>query len=165
MSFNLPKCAREYLCVLLILLPFSVQGSETLDFSFLRSPPYERQKLTVDLASIKNKSDLQPIKEAIDDIIAFIYSTRESSGQTADRFTERGSANFVSEPKIMDANQREKTLIPLRQYDWEVTQEQEIILTSDYGFTAKRPRFSQRMVFKKVAGRWRFDRYEWRREK
>ena len=155
------------LCLALLFFraPISAQTLSELDRSFLRSPPYERQKLAVDLDTVTKESDLHLIKDAIQDIIVFVYSTREYSWQTSDRFTNDGIINFQSTPKIVSSEGQTITLLPLKQYAWEVTESQEIKLTADYGLREHKARFSQRMVFKKIEGRWRFDRYEWRKEK
>lgn len=140
-------------------------GTDTRDLSFLRPPPHARQKLAVNLDSVTQKSDLLLIREAVDDIIVFLYNTRAISGQITEHFTREGLINFENVPTIHDEKKGSIKLLPLRQYDFEVTDDQEIKFTCDYGLIGSNPRFEQRMVFKRLGDRWKFDRYEWRRAK
>lgn len=167
-SYSANRCTWtifSLLASLSVLTSVHAQPPNDLDLSFLRGPPFERQKLATNLDTITKRSDLTLVKEAINDIIIFVHSSRSYSGQTADRFTEEGRLNFQSTPTATNSKGQQIALLPIRQYAWEVTDIQEIKLTSAYGLTTAKPRFSQRMVFKKIDGRWRFDRYEWRTEK
>lgn len=134
-----------------------------IDISFLSQNPWRKQKLNVNLDNVPTKEEMKIVEASLDDIIkfvAFISSDPPSGRATPLAVTVSGATNLRRPPVDPSSSTRQR-FFHLREYDWAVLGTSEIALTVDFGTLARKTTYTDRFVFKKENGSWKFDRHEW----
>ncbi len=134
-----------------------------LDISFLLEDPYLKQKLGCDLDSVMSAEDMYFIRGAINPIILFVMRVSDdlpSGKPTPVVMTAYGSDQLRLPPKDNRGSVPQR-YGHLREFDWEVRGPTEIAVTIDFGMIRGHPLYTDRFVFIKEGGIWKFDRHGW----
>jgi hypothetical protein len=134
-----------------------------LDTSFLREEPLRKQKLAVDLSAITQAEHMQTVREAINPIVQFISRLSALPPRAANppsAFTDGAVFRLRLPPKIKTPG-HEMRLSHIRKYDWVVSGNSTISFTVDFGLIRAKPEYTDRFVFVRENGAWKFDRHEW----
>lgn len=134
-----------------------------IDISFLNKNPLRKQKLNVNLDTVRTAEEMKVIEDSLDDIIKFIafVSNDPPSGRAAPLAVTVSGATNLRRPPVDPSSSAHQRFFHLREYDWEVLGTSEIALTVDFGTLARKTTYTDRFVFKKENGSWKFDRHEW----
>lgn len=134
-----------------------------LDISFLLEAPYLKQKLGCDLDSVMSAEDMYFIRDAINPIILFVMRVSDDlpSGKAAPLVRTAGGHDRLRRPPKDDRDSMPQRYGHLREFDWEVRGPTEIAVTVDFGMIRGHPLYTDRFVFIKEDGTWKFDRHGW----
>lgn len=134
-----------------------------IDTSFLSSNPWRKQKLNVDLNNILTIEEMKIVEASIDDIIKFVamVSNDPPSGRASPLAVTRSGAKNLRRPPVDPSSSTRQRFFHLREYDWEVRGAHEIALTVNFGTLTRKTAYTDRFVFKKENGVWKFDRHDW----
>lgn len=134
-----------------------------IDTSFLHRNPWRKQKLSVDLDNVHTAEDMKIIEASLDEIIKFVamVSNDPPSGVPVPLAVTSAGRTNLRRPPIDQSRSMPQRFSHIREYDWDVRGAGEIALTADFGIVPGRPVYTDRFVFIKEDGAWKFDRHEW----
>ena len=170
-----PASIQMITCTLLLFFGLSVSAAvpnksdmkslnaHGIDISFLHDNPWRKQKINVDLDAIQSKEQMKIISAAINEIIYFIamVSNDPPSGQPVPLALTIAGRSNLRRPPVDTSRSMPQRFSHIREYDWDVRNGSEIALTADFGIVPNHPVYTDRFVFVKENGRWKFDRHEW----
>jgi hypothetical protein len=165
---SIPCASLVFTCSLIFAAHPSAGATENvnahgINISFLKQNPWRKQKLAVDLDSIQSREEMKIIEAALNDIIQFVamVSNDPPSGRAVPlALTSSGRTN-LRRPPIDTARSMPQRFSHIREYDWNVRGAREIAVTVDFGIVPGRPVYTDRFVFIKEDGSWKFDRHVW----
>lgn len=134
-----------------------------IDISFLNRNPWRKQKLSVDLDNVRTSKDMKIIEASLDDIIKFVgmVSNDPPSGRAVPLDVTNAGRTNLRRPPVDKSRSMPQRFSHIREYDWDVHSASEIALTVDFGIVPGHPVYTDRFVFIKEHGAWKFDRHEW----
>jgi len=148
---------RLSIAALAILLQACVSAAPgTTDPRFLREEPYRKVKQRVDVSSVKNGHDMAVVGDAVDTIMRFVVSmafTKTTRLMSSDMMTRQGRSVLKMPPVRNEFNRYSMYSIN----NWKICGEDALSFDATYSDLLRRDFWSEKYLFVKTAGVWRFD--------
>lgn len=139
------------------------------DLDFLRSDPFRKQKQVIESSGVQTRGEAKVLESAVADVLRFcgglaLWQHQGNRDTVLSGATERGAAMLQWPPKY-GAN-KIVPLSPMQYSNWRIVSNSQISVRVDFGdmgpdgLLQRPPIASWRMIFLKVDGKWKFDRYE-----